>query len=144
MQYLLQPKRSDAVAHTTESRMLGVRRERQRTEIRESAGRRRQDRWHPRTGTVVSTESLPLAGRSGRCSSTAVGHKAGVAASEHVPMDLSMLGKGKQKGKGKCKHTQMSGSQKHLISFSQMRRIGELMGATNINTKLSPKTFPLA
>ena len=60
-QYLLQPKCSYAIAQTTETvETLGVRRDRIRTEIRESAGRRHQDRRHPRTGIAVSTEPLPL------------------------------------------------------------------------------------
>ena len=37
---------------------------------------------------------------------------------------------------------QMSGSQKHLISFSQMRRIEELMGATNINGCFTLPSLP--
>ena len=41
-------------------RPLGVRRERERTEIPESPGRRRQDRCNPRIGTAVSAEPLPL------------------------------------------------------------------------------------
>ena len=53
MQEMVQPKRSDAVAQTTETV------ERWKCDVSEYE-QRRQDRCHPRTGTAVGTAPLPL------------------------------------------------------------------------------------
>ena len=84
-----------------QSPTVEVRRERVRTEIRESTRRRGQDRCSSRTDAAVSADPLPLGlahpeeFRAGQDDAL----RLLLSGTEYAPMDLSILGRGKQMGK---------------------------------------------
>ena len=111
MQYLLQPKRSGAVAQPIETV------ERWECDMREYQRRYGKALDEDvKIGVIHRPPSAPnhchrsshilkTTRRSGRCSSTSVGHRRTLRVQENVTMDLSMLGKGNngkgdKKGKG--------------------------------------------